>query len=126
MEASLGYMNKEDVSEFFKKFLARFVPSCSPPEWDHWENVFLDERGPWAGSISISVDMLKQFFMRQITEASCLGIGEFVALEQAGVKEYQVRSHHQAEFLNMICDFNAAQTFLDQYATSQIVPLPSD
>ena len=124
MEASLGYMNKEDVSKFFRIFLARFVPSCSPSEWNAWENLFLDENGLWAGHIAISVDMLKQFFMRQITEASCLGIGEFVALEQPGVKEYQVRSHNRAEFLRMICDVDAAYLFLDQYAPVRIEPSP--
>ena len=86
---------------------------------------FLDESGLWASHIAISVDMLKQFFMRQITEASCLGIGEFVALEQPGVKEYQVRSHnHRAEFLRMICDVDAAYLFLDQYAPVRIEPSP--
>ena len=125
VEAPLDYMNKEDISKFFRSFLARFVPSCSPSEWNAWENRFLDEGGPWAGSIAISVDMLKQFFMRQITEASCLGIGEFVALEQPGVKEYQVRSHnHRAEFLRMICDVDAAYLFLDQYAPVRIEPSP--
>jgi len=87
-EAHLSWMSVHDVARFFNQFFKRFLPDCSLPEWAQWEQVFLDKAGPWAGSRPISVDMVKQFFMRQITEASCMGLGDFVLAGQPGVKEF--------------------------------------
>ena len=115
-EARLGYMVKAEVAKFFRNFLVRFAPLCSPAEWSCWESSFLDDAGPWAGLRPVSVDMLKQFFMHQITEASCLGMGEFNSSEQADSKEFQVHRAQYDDFFGLICNADMATSFLDHYS----------
>ena len=90
LSAHLSWMSVEDVARFFNQFLLRFVPSCPANDWKHWEHVFLDKEGPWAGHRPISVDMVRQFFMRQITQASCMDLGNFMPSDQPGSNKFPV------------------------------------
>lgn len=115
-EAHLSWMAVHDVRRFFKQFLMCFLPNCSLVEWAQWEEVFLVNAGPWAGSRSISVDMVKQFFMRQITEASCMGLGDFVPTGQPGVNQFLVKQLKYKDFFELVCNIVSATAFLEEYA----------
>jgi hypothetical protein len=119
-EAHLGWMTEQDVRLFFRQFLARFVPDCSPEEWNHWEQEFVRE-GPWGGTKPISVDMLKQFLMHSITEASCSHLGEFAPdlAKQTGAsvsEEFRIRKEKESEFFGLVCSASKAHSFLEAYA----------
>jgi len=115
-EAHLGWMSGPDVARFFNQFLKCFLPHCSSLEWAQWEQRFLVATGPWAGSRSISVDMVKQFFMRQITEASCMGLGDFVCIGQTGLDEFMVHPSKYNDFFDLVCDADSATIFLEEYS----------
>ena len=102
LSAHLSWMSVEDVARFFNQFLLRFVPSCPANDWKHWEHVFLDKEGPWAGHRPISVDMVKQFFMRQITQASCMDLGNFMPSDQPGSNEFRVHSERMNDFFTRL------------------------
>jgi len=115
-EAALGWMSKEDICRYFQHFLTRFVPNCTVATWAQWEQVFASEGSPWAGTRPISVDMLKQFLMHSITEASCLGLGNFHPSDHRGSGEFQVQVERQSDFFSLICDKVKAEAFLQSYA----------
>ena len=89
-EAHLSWMSKPDICRFFRQFLTRFVPACADAEWAHWEQAFMVDDGPWS-SRDITIDMLKQFLMHQITEASCSRLGDLVPAACAGTNEFNVQ-----------------------------------
>ena len=114
--AELSWMSREDIGCYFRQFLARFVPGCTAEEWSHWETLFL-EGSCWSGSRPISIDMLRQFLMHQITESSCQGHGDFVEAEVGlDAAVFQVSPEQRALFFALVCDAQAAQSFLDCYA----------
>lgn len=114
--AELSWMSRDDIGCYFRQFLARFVPGCSAEEWSRWEARFL-EGSCWSGSRPISIDMLKQFLMHQITESSCQGHGDFVdAGAGSDAAVFQVSPEQRSSFFSLVCDAQAAQSFLDCYA----------
>ena len=88
-------------------------------EWTRWDEKFLSQYSPWTTQ-SISVDMLKQYLMHQITESSCLNLGEFtstVGAAQVGLQQdFRVTSAGQSSFFNLVCNHKAATEFLANYA----------
>ena len=76
--------------------------------------------------------MLKQFLMHQITESSCVGLGDFtlsttrrptasggsasVATASARQADFLVRANQRADFFSLICDTQQSDSFLDTYA----------
>ena len=128
----LGWMTKDDIRSYFRNFLMHFVANASADEWDQWEDTFLQKDGPWAGDKPISVDMLKQFLMRQITESSCVGSGAFVRTaprraSMLGVAppatatsprqaDFLVSAEQRPRFLSFIFEKKQAENFLDTYA----------
>ena len=92
------------------------MPGVSEHAWALLENKFLED-SPWAGSRMISVDMLKQYLMSRITEASVRGIGEF---KEGIVDAFRVSVDRQAEFFAIVCDVHSAESFLDAYAPVDI------
>ena len=112
----LKWMSLEDIEAFFRQFLARFVPSCSTDEFSGALKTFL-ECDCWSGSRPISIDMLKQFLMRQITQSSCEDHGVFVNAEDGThASVFQVIPEKRTCFFGLICDAQAANKFLDSYA----------
>ena len=113
----LTWMSIDDIRVYFKEFLARFIPGCTVEEWSRCEAIFL-QGDCWSGrSGSISIDMLKQFLMHQITESSCRGHGVLVdggaSMDSA---LFQVIPEHRSSFFSLVCDVQAAQSFLNSYA----------
>jgi hypothetical protein len=115
-EAHIGWLLVEDVRHFFRQFLLGFMPECRESEWKQWEKLFLDKKGPWLSRSAISVDMMKQFFMHQITEASSQGLGGFVPSGQPGSTKFLIESCKYHNFMELICDVKAARSFLGSYA----------
>ena len=113
--ACLTWLTERDVGLFFKNFLCGFVPGASEDEWISFEARFLRD-GPWAGERQISIDMLQQYVMAQITEASVRGIGKFI--NETSVS-FQVPVERHEEFFSLICDRESATRFLDRYAPVQ-------
>ena len=118
-EAYIGWMSKQDICSFFRQFLTRFVPACAEAEWARWEQVFMVDDGPWS-SRDISIDMLKQFLMHQITEASCSTLGDVVPAACAGTNEFNVRVERKVEFFQLVCSGSAAEAFLNSYSPVQV------
>ena len=110
--ARLTWLALSDVGLYFKNFLCSFVSGASELEWNSYQVRFLRE-GPWAGDRQISIDMLQQYFMASITEASLRGIGKFIDDRSAS---FQVSRERHEEFFSLICDPEAATSFLDAYA----------
>ena len=109
---ALTYMTEEDIGVYFKQFLRQYVPGASDADWLGWTNAF-QENGPWAGTRSISIDMLKQFLMSRITDATVLGIGQVASGTAA---DFRVPRERRAAFFVHICDRPSALGFLDAYA----------
>ena len=115
-EITLTWMTKDDIMSFFQHFLSRFVHDCPQDEWSKRANAFVCEEGPWCRK-SISVDMVKQYLMRQITLAFC-GANKFG--EQLGDAGFRIDK--QEEFFQLVCDAKQAREFLAGYA----IPLSGD
>lgn len=121
--AELSWMAEEDVRCYFRQFLLKFVPGQGPDAWAEWEQAFMREGSPWKGQRPITVDMLKQYLMRQITESSVLGYGDFSRPPGASSmepEEFQVRSECCGDFFTLVCDPERAAGFLDSYAPVQV------
>ena len=112
----LTWMEQIDIRPLFKNFLHSFVPDVSETDWVLYQNKIL-ANSPWAGSRPISVDMLKQYLMSRITEASVRGIGEF---KEGIVDAFRVSADRQTEFFAIVCDVHSAKSFLDAYAPVDI------
>ena len=128
----LGWTARDDIRSYFRSFLKHFVPNGSADEWCEWENTFTQKEGPWAGDKPISLDMLKQFLIRQITESSCVGSGDFVRTaprraSMLGVAppatatsprqaDFLVSAEQRPRFLSFIFEKKQAENFLDTYA----------
>ncbi|CAK9082912.1 unnamed protein product [Durusdinium trenchii] len=89
--AELGWMNPEDIGQYFRRFLCGFIPSCTAEEWESWQRTFLEVES-WSGSRHVSIDMLQQYLMHQITECSCLGYGRFVVNDSKFI--FRVNDEH--------------------------------
>ena len=114
-EAHLSWMSVQGVARFFRQLLLRFLPGCSPLDWEHSEQEFLNEAAPWR-TRPISVDMVKQFPMRQITEATCLGPGCFVPSGQPGMAEFRVHALRYSGSFALVCNAESANSFPDAYS----------
>merc|ERR1711862_280487 len=91
-------------------------------EWRQWENSFVGDGvadgSPWI-TRPISLDMLKQFLMRQVTEAAVAGFGiPPVRKRKVGSEErvFQVMPSARMSFHDLVCDRVAAEEFLALYA----------
>ena len=71
------------------------------------------EDSPLANSRQLSIDMLKQFLMSRITDASVKDIGNFAS---STANAFQVSVEQRSSFFRLICDTQRATQFLDAYA----------
>ena len=111
----------------FREFLRKFV-KLDKSEWSDWENVFVKcPESPWSTS-HVSVDMLKQFFTGQVTQA----VMDEVVLQTSLPKHmgssvassslceddiiWETKPDKISDFFELMCNFEAARSFLDNYA----------
>ena len=68
---------------------------------------------------AISVDMLKQYFMRQITESNCrnwVGFASTRGGSQIAVADnFRVHQDYRTLFFELVCNHIVAEAFLDNY-----------
>ena len=112
--SELTWMAVSDVRSYFLNFFEGFLGGVPHNEWEKWAGEFLCN-SPWAGSRSISIDMLNQFFMMQITTA----IVEECACKTAN--SVQVPDDRRVDFFKLICDSQSAESFLNEYAPVESV-----
>ena len=117
-EAELTWMSRQEMLSFFRRFLTRFVHEMSDDEWERWEEEFLSEESPWTTKL-ISVDMLKQYLMHQITESSCRNFGDYTdtvgASRTVAQQDFRFSREYQTAFSGLTCDHTMANHFLANY-----------
>jgi len=125
--ARMGWLDEADIRLYFRSFLREFVPSLSGDEWGRWEDRFMgmqletegsSSRSPWI-SRPISLDMLKQFLMQQVSEAAVAGFGIASPKKKTPGSDdscFQVKASAQEEFRDLMCNQEAAEAFLTRYA----------
>ena len=111
-----------------REFLRKFV-TLTNEEWVLWERASVRHpESPWVKR-PVSVDMLKQFLTRQVTEAAVanvvvksarpgdrgLSIGSFAVCED-DIK-WETAANMTENFFNFMCDCEAANLFFEQYAS---------
>jgi hypothetical protein len=113
----------EDIRVYFRAFLREFVPANSSEEWCQWEDMFVGHGGTSSGSNHwtsrpVSLDMLKQFLMNQVTKAAVAGMGRAARgkTERVGDKSFLVDPASRAQFRDLVCNQDAAGDFLARYA----------
>ena len=116
----------------FQKFLQKFV-KLTDDEWDSWERVFVKRpESPWVQR-PVSVDMLKQFLTRQVTEAAIANLvvqirrPEHCSLSASTLSVceddifWKIIPNKISEFFEIMCDYKAATSFLSQYVSEPFV-----
>ena len=98
-ESVLGWMSKQYVCSYLRNFLAPFVPGCTAAEWADLERAFTCEGSSWDGTGPISVDMLQQFLMHEITEASRRGLGNCQPNCRTAPGDFQIQLQRRSEFV---------------------------
>lgn len=111
--AELSWMSQQDIGQYFRQFLCGFMPHISTEDWESWQQAFLTVDS-WSGSRPISIDMLQQYLMHQITETSCLGFGRFVTDDNKF--SFRVNEQHIQQVFLKMCNAQDAKIFLDAYA----------
>ena len=101
-------MSEDDMRSYLRHFLAGFVVGASDDDWQRCEDKILKQGSPWSGTLPISIDMLKQFLMHQITEASCKEMGSYTS---ATTPTFVIHGERRAELFQSICGLDSAITF---------------
>jgi hypothetical protein len=122
-KARIDWLGKADIRVYFRAFLREFVPANSSEEWCQWEDMFVGHGGTSSGSNHwtsrpVSLDMLKQFLMNQVTKAAVAGMGRAARgkTERVGDKSFLVDPASRAQFRDLVCNQDAAGDFLARYA----------
>ena len=93
------------------------APMCSESEWETYSSRFTGEGGPWHGppKCRISVDMVKQYLMSEITLA-------FTGRPKLGeeLADGEFRIVERDEFFSRVCDHERAGKFLAAYAAKPV------
>ena len=109
LKVRLTYLSCEHIETFFRHFFEEFVTGNSDEEWHAWQKCFLSSIASQAPEQDVSIDMLVQFLMAQITKACVEKLGSFLsqtasASGHAGSgKTFRIDEGRKAEFLSLIC-----------------------
>ena len=110
-----------DTPVNFREFLRKFV-TLANEEWVLWERAFVRHpESPWFKR-PVSVDMLKQFLTRQVTEAAVANVvaksvrpgGRGLSIASFAVCEDDIKletAANMTETFNFMCDGEAANLF---------------
>ena len=115
-KVELGYTSNADVCSYLRHFLAPFLPGCTDEEWDTLQATFTNENSPWGGEQRISVDMLKQFLMHEITEARRCGLGNFHPNHGTAPGDFHIHPQSRSELFEQISNAEKAHRFVEKYA----------
>ena len=116
----------------FREFLRKFV-TLRMDEWASWERAFVKRpESPWVNR-DVSVDMLKQFLTRQVTEAAVANVvvktsrpehSGFSAATFSVCEDdifWETKPNKINDFFKIMCDCEAAKSFFEQYASATFV-----
>ena len=117
VKVGLGYLGRSDIETFFRHFLEEFVTGNSEEDWQAWQARFMSSVKRQGRDQGVSIDMLVQFLMAQITKASvkklgALSIQAVAAGGSAGNassrtgsrKTFRIDEGCKDEFSKLICD----------------------
>ena len=122
-EARINWLEKAEVRVYFRSMLRDYTPAMTALDWCKREEQFL--RGGAASGSShwtsgkVSLDMLKQFLMRQVTCAAVAGLEMPPARKkQIHTDEscFQVKPEALDQFFDILCDGDATAEFFRLYA----------
>jgi DNA polymerase III delta prime subunit len=113
----LDCMTQSDIATYFHNFLRRFMPAATDEDWVRWKQVFTQEEGPWSGTRNISIDMLKQYLMHELTEASCNSMGSFTTGKGTS---FEINPMDYNKFFESVCGLNRAEDFLGVYTQAEL------
>ena len=109
-------MSNVDVCSYLRHFLAPFLPGCTDDEWGELQTKFTNEKSFWVGHQRISVDMLKQFLMHEITEARRSGLGNFQPNQSTAPGDFHIHPQSRSELFEQISNAEKAHSFVEKYA----------
>ena len=116
LTAELGHLDEEDIKDIFKHFLAEFVTGNSKDDWDIWQKRFVASYLGQPPRPAVSIRMLHQFLMAQITNARVAKLGTLS--HEAGApqsrrsaagspthsrKAFRISQTRKDDFLSLIC-----------------------
>ena len=78
--------------------LVPFLPGCTKQEWKKLETEFTSKESVWNDEHDISVDMLKQFLMHEITEAHRFRLGDFQPNNRNERGDFHINPHSRSFF----------------------------
>ena len=115
-EGELSWMSQANIGDYFRNFLEDFVPKLDNDKWNEKTVQFMS-CPCWSGGQNVSIDILKQFLMNQITESNFRGLGHFVdGGAGSDVPVFQVSPANLDAFFDLVCDSVSANDFLRRYA----------
>ena len=85
-------------------------------EWHDLEKKFTREGSPWDGNRQISVDMLKQFLMHEITEASRGWLDNFQPNRRTAPGDFQIQPESRSAFFAQISNAEQGHRLVQRYA----------
>lgn len=118
------WMTREEVAMFFQKFLVRYIPGHIEVPWIEWADRFL-QCPCWSEGKPVSVDMMKQFLMRQITKSSELGYGHFTKSDGIQEQVFQISPSALHTFGDLVTSREDADSFVSNYAPVSPVKMRS-
>ena len=124
---TISWLSEHDIQAYFREFLRKFV-TLQSEEWENWNASFVKQPdSPWSNR-KVSVDMIKQFLTRQVTEAAVAGVivkttrpsSCGLNIAAAAINEddvsFDVQPGRTEHLRNLVCDYQAAHSFLQEYA----------
>mmetsp|Transcript_84273 Transcript_84273/g.228353 ORF Transcript_84273/g.228353 Transcript_84273/m.228353 type:complete len:619 (+) Transcript_84273:83-1939(+) len=124
---TISWLSEDDIRKYFREFLRKFA-TLHIEEWACWEDRFVKQPdSPWV-SRPVSVDMIKQFLTRQVTEAAVANVivkttrpaASGLNIAVAAINEddvtFNVHPGMAEQLCNLVCDYEAATAFLHEYA----------
>ena len=113
----LGYLDDCEAGRFFHGFLKQFVDN-SDKEWQIWESQFVASLKKYAFG-EISIDMIKQYLMRQITVACAAGILQ----ARSGTDEFYTLPNHKNKLLTILLSKSTMKSFLQVHSVAHLKEL---
>ena len=113
----LGYLDDCEAGRFFHGFLKQFVDN-SDKEWQIWESQFVASLKKYAFG-EISIDMIKQYLMRQITVASAAGVLQ----ARPGTDEFYTLPNHKNKLLTILLSKSTMKSFLQVHSVAHLKEL---
>ena len=113
----LGYLDDCEAGRFFHGFLKQFVDN-SDKEWQIWESQFVASLKKYAFG-EISIDMIKQYLMRQITVACAAGILQ----ARSGTDEFYTLPNHKNKLLTILLSKSTTKSFFQVHSVAHLKEL---